>query len=343
MRKLLAQKRCCRLLCLLCALVLCLAIAGCKKDEEKKEAAAESSGTEAPLTAEKPKAPEKPEEQQKSYALSEPEKPATEQEQARAVLVVEYANKTDKAFATSCGQEPARIMAGVLLYKQEFDAFVIGDKQGDHCLRRQLSVPKDAFSEEETKALNASLGKMDEQRTAMRQDYDKLCAYIADPEIVDNGARGDELTKQIGGHMKSYAEAVVAYRDVLDKASLEAQNILLKGHPLKDHVLIAMDIASLIHKQADAISLSEPDPDKMDAPLAQLEEKITTADRLPFPIAGTPEMYYRHFLKEASKMAALFRTGQKESFHKTIRTELNTGWEECSRQYNKFVDAVNGL
>ncbi len=342
MRKVLAQKICGRLLCLLCALVLCLALAGCKKDEEKG-AASESSKTEAPLAAETPKAPEKPEDQQKSYALSEPEKPASEQEQARAVLVVEYANQTDKAFATPCGQEPARIMAGVLLYKQEFDAFVIGDKQGASCLRKQLAVPKDVFSEEEAKSLNDSLEKMDEQRTAMRQDYDKLCAYVADPEIVDNGARGDELTKQIGGHMKSYAEAVVAYREVLDKASLEAQNILLKGHPLKDHVLIALDIASLIHKQADAISLSEPDPDKMDAPLAELEEKITTADRLPFPIAGTPEMYYRHFLKEASKMAALFRTGQKESFHKTIRTELNTGWEECSRQYNKFVDAVNGM
>ena len=54
-------------------------------------------------------------------------------------------------------------------------------------------------------------------------------------------------------------------------------------------------------------------------------------------------MHYRHFLKEAAKMAALFRTGQKESFHKKIRTDLNAGWEECSRQYNQFVDAVNGL
>ncbi len=342
MRKLSARKLGCstwlRILCLLCALALCLVIAGCKKDEEK------GSGQESSVTEPAGRADaSKPESQNKSYALSEPEKPASEEEQARAVSIVEYANQSDKAFASPCGQEPAHIMAGVLLYKQEFDAFYIKDRLGDRCLRKQLALPKDVFSKEDAKALNDSLEKMDEQRTAMRKEYDKLCAYIADPEIVDNGAKGDALTSQIGTHMKSYAEAVIAYRNVLEKASLEAQNILLKGHPLKDHVLIALDIANLIHKEAEAISLSEPDPEKMDASLAQLEEKITTADRLPFPIAGTPEMYYRHFLKEAAKMAALFRTGQKESFHKKIRTDLNAGWEECSRQYNQFVDAVNGL
>ena len=342
MRKFSAQKVCARALCLLCALVLCLGFAGCKKDEEK------GSGQEASVAgpagkADGTKAAEKAEGQLKSYALSEPEKPASEEDQDRAMRLVEYANQSDKAFATPCGQEPAHIMAGVLLYKQEFDAFYLKDRQGESCLRKQLAVPKDVFSDEDTKSLSDSLEKMDEQRTAMRKEYDKLCAYIADPEIVDNGAKGNALTDQIGRHMKSYAEAVIAYRKVLEKASLDAQNVLLKGHPLKDHVLIALDIANLIHKEAEAISLSEPDPEKMDAPLAELEEKITTADRLPFPIAGTPEMHYRHFLKEAAKMAALFRTGQKESFHKKIRTDLNAGWEECSRQYNQFVDAVNGL
>lgn len=342
MRKFPVQKLCARALFLLCALVLCLGIAGCKKDEEKGSGQ-EASVTEPAGRDDNSRTAEKPESQLKSYALSEPEKPASEEDQARAVRIVEYANQSDKAFATPCGQEPAHIMAGVLLYKQEFDAFYIKDRQGERCLRKQLAVPKDVFSEEDAKALSDSLEKMDEQRSAMRKEYDKLCAYIADPDIVDNGAKGNALTDQIGTHMKNYAGAVIAYRNVLEKASLDAQNVLLKGHPLKDHVLIALDIANLIHKEAEALSLSESDPERMDASLAQLEEKITTADRLPFPIAGTPEMHYRHFLKEAAKMAAMFRTGQKESFHKKVRTDLNAGWEECSRQYNQFVDAVNGL
>ncbi len=328
------------LFCLLLSLlVLSLALFGCKSDKEE-EAKPQNASSEKADKGSAAKDAQKGD--VKSYALSEPQAPASEEERDHAAQVVEYANNADGFFSKqSCAQEPARIMAGVLLYKQEYTAIVIGDKQPEACLRKGLGVPDGLFSEEDAKTINTTLEKMDRQRTSMRSVYDKLCEYIQDPEIVDNGAKGASYTKKIGEYMVGYAKNVTEYRKVVQKAALDAQAVLLKGHPLHDHVLLAMDIASIIRSQAEVIALSEPDPAELDAPLASLEEKITTADRLPFPMAGAPEMYYRHFLKEAAGMAALFRTGQKEAFHTKVREDLNKGWADCQKQYNLFVDEIN--
>ncbi|MDO5535992.1 MAG: hypothetical protein Q4F72_00475 [Desulfovibrionaceae bacterium] len=341
---------------LLVLLALGLSTLGGCREGEKPAADRQESATQAERQSEAAPAPEAERRDggeeaaqaassgRRVYALSEPGEPASPEERARALRIVDYANRVDRTFNDACGQEPAQIMAGVLLYKQEYDAFLLAAKPSPaNCLRRALGVPKNLFTEQDGKSMNDSLSEMDAQRTAMRKTYEQLCDYVADLEIRDDGVRGAKLSREIGEHLVRYARASSAYRAVLDREATAAQDALLRDHPLRDHVALAMQITSIVQQQAGTISLADPDPGSLEAPLNELEDKIRTAGRLPFPIAGEPEMRYRHFLREAERLAAVLRAGQLESFHSKVRQDLNEAWQACRRQYNLFVDAVNAL
>lgn len=294
------------------------------------------------VEAEKAPAGEKPLPKRQVYALSEPGEPATPEERDKAVQVIDYANRVDKVFMDSCGQEPAQIMAGVVLYKQAYDAFLLPAKPSPAtCLRKALTAPAEGFSSEERAELHKALEEMDVLRTSMRTLYGQLCEYVADDTIIDDGARGQKLSRQIGERLVRYASSHGNFLKVLDKAASSAQDVLLRDHPLRDHVALATQIGTVIQQQASVISLQDPDPGSLEQPLRDLEEKITTAGRLPFPIPGEPEMYYRHYLREAEKLVAILRVGQLQSFHSQVRADLNAAWQACRRQYNLFVDAVN--
>ncbi len=277
----------------------------------------------------------------KSYLLSAPEPPAPPAERARALGVIDYANTVDGELSEGCGQEAAQVMAGLVLYRQEYDAFRLPASGGEQCLSRKLTPPKDVFNPETAAAMTKSLADMDRERAAMRKSYDELCAYVADLDLKDNGAQGRKLSETIAGRLGSYARAASVYHEVLDRESRAAQDLLLRGHPLRDHVGAALDIAALVRRMADDIAYAEPDPAVLDKPLAELEEELHTASWLPFPIAGEVEMHYRHFLKHAARAAASLRQGQVASFTPEVRQGLNEAWQAAKQEYNRFVDAVN--
>ncbi len=277
----------------------------------------------------------------KEYALSEPGSPATPEERARAVRVIEYANSLDEILSGPCSQDPARVLAGIMLYDREYDVFLLSGKAAPaDCLRKALQPPDDVFSAESVDAINMSLTDMDNARAAMRKDYEELCVYVADTAIVDNGVRGEKLTHRIREQLMNYVDASQRFHAAVDREAGAAQDTLLRDHPLRDHVACAMAISAAIRQQAEVIGLSEPDPALLDKPLADLDEKILTAGRLPFPIPGVVEMHYRHYLKEARNVVASMRKGQTEAFHPGVRAEINQAWQACAREYNLFVDAV---
>ena len=337
--------------CALLLILVCLLFAGCldfAQDKEKKAAVStqevqtQTSANAEPAPAATPSA--KPEERVVSvYALSTPLPPASPEELDLAQRQVDYANRADKGLTSLCGRYPLLIMMGVQEYRDSYTTLSFGrEAPAATCLARAITPPKGLFSAEDSEALRTHIATMDRQRESMRRNYASLRAYVKDTSIVDDGKKGRQLTGQIEKSYLAYAAALEAYKTLLDARAAQAQDVILRDHPLRDHVQLATDMVSILRRVADGLEVTDPDPASLDEPIARLRADITRAERLPFPIAGATEMYYRNFLKDARSLLALLLRGQLESFHPDVRTALNSQWASCRQKYNAFVDALAG-
>lgn len=322
----------------LAAGLLCLGLCGLggcfDGDEPSSERSANATAAkEAPAPA--------PAQPVRVYALSDPLPPASPEEAAKAQAVVDYVNRVGRELTGLCGRYPALIMLGVEEYRNTYGTLDFGtDAPSATCAARGLSPKKGVLGEEDEKKAEEALTAMDRLRGSMRADYEALRRYVANPDIVDDGRKGRALVASIEKSWKAYGAAMEDLHTLLDARAGEAQATLLRGHPLRDHVLLAGEVVGIFRRQADRLALGDPDPGSLDAPLKTLEEDITRGERLPFPVAGEPEMHYRTFLKDARAMTEILKRGQLESFHRKVRDELNARWVECRAHYNAFVDAL---
>ena len=278
------------------------------------------------------------------YALSDPLPAASPEELARAQAMVDYANMSGRVLSSLCGGYPFLLMTGVAEYRQNYATLSFGiEPPSAQCAWKELKPPKDLLgSEAAEQDLEKALQQMDCQRESMRKDYEKLRDYVADTSIVDDGVLGRRLCSSIEKAYRAYAAALESYQSRVDEEAAKAQDTMLRDHPLRDHVRLAMRMVSLIRRQADRIAVAEPDPASLEEPIRVLAEDLDLAEHLPFPMPGEPEMYYRQFLKGVRAMLAIFRRGQLESFHEGVRQSLNEEWNACKGRYNAFVNALAG-
>ena len=324
---------------LLVLLALCLLLAlfsGCREEsgEEKKPEAVKT--VQAPPVEE-----QKSEEKVAVYALSAPLPPASAEELAVAQRRVDYANIADRELSSLCGRYPQLIMLGVEEYRNSYTTLGFGkDKPSATCMAYAIAPARGVFEPEETAELKRLLAEMDRLRQDMDRDYESLREYVKDTSIVDDGRLGRKLAAQIEKSYRTYAQSLEKYRSMVESRAAQAQDTILRDHPLRDHVRLATDMVSILRRIADGLEVTDPDPASLDEPIARLREDITRAERLPFPVPGATEMHYRHFLKDARGLLALLLRGQIESFHTEVRTSLNAQWSSCRKKYNAFVDAL---
>ena len=275
------------------------------------------------------------------WVLSEPGPAPSPEELAKAQRMVDYANLADRTMAGLCGRYTDFFKLGLAEYASSFSTLGFGvDKPRAGCLTRALSPSDDLFPDGERARAVKDLETMDALREEMSREYEALRAYVKDGELVDDGKRGRQLVQRIETLLAQYADSLEDYLALVDRAAAEAQDVMLTAHPLRDHVRLATDMVSVIRKVAERIALHDPDPGWLDVPMANLDEEIERAWRLPFPVAGEVEMHYRQFLKAARGLADLMRQGQLESFHPEVRKAMNERWSVCLAEYNAFVDAL---
>ena len=322
---------------LLSVFLLCfmLALSACGGDEEKS--ASGSAGVADAAESSDRGAGEKV----RVWALSEPGPAPAPEELAKAQRMVDYANLADRTMAGLCGRYTDFFKLGLAEYASSFSTLGFGvDKPQASCLKKALSPSGDLFPDEERARAVKDLETMDALREEMSKEYEALRAYVKDGDLVDDGKKGRQHVKRIETLLAQYADSLEDYQALVDGAAAEAQDVMLKEHPLRDHVRLATDIVSVIRKVAERIALRDPDPGWLDVPMANLDEEIELAWRLPFPVAGETEMHYRQFLKAARGLVELMRQGQIESFRPEVRQAMNERWSVCLAEYNAFVDAL---
>ena len=235
-----------------------------------------------------------------------------------------------------------KIMRMVEEYRTLFAADrIAGPEPAQDCAVKGVPVPEAAmFGEENAAAMSSDLKTMDQASRSMQEKYRQLQNYVQDRKIRDDGQKGDQLSGEITDSYALFRDARVHFLKIMNAKAEEAQDTLLRSSPLRAQVRMARRIFEDFRQCAEFISAGEPDQNAMTTLVDKAAADITTAENLPFPVAGAAEMTYRTYLKGARAVEAAFRRGISESFHAPVRVAINTAWQECGAEYNSFVDAM---
>lgn len=323
-------------------LFVILALAGgCRDDGEQKP----GSGQEPAAQAESsfPARQDQPAGETKVYPLTLPGQEASPAERKSAQEAVDYANAAGSVIVDGvCGRYPMHIMRMVEEYRTLFEADrIAGPAPAPGCAAKGVSAPPAAmFGEKNAAAMADDLKAMDSASQSMQEKYRDLQAYVRDRKLKDDGQKGDQLSGDISDAYKKFQAARGHFLEIMDAKAEDAQDVLLRGSPLRAQVRMARRIFGDFRKCAEFITAGEPDQNAMAGLVDRAAADITTAENLPFPVSGEAEMTYRAYLKEARAVEAAFRRGISESFHAPVRTAINTAWQQCGDGYNRFVDAM---
>ena len=330
----------------LSALIACLVfVGGCRDDSQQKgtsEQAASEQQEQTQARGEEPAA-KTASGSAEVYPLTQPGPEATPEEQASAQEAVTYANTAGSVIVDGvCGRYPMQIMRMVEEYKTLFAADrIAGPEPAQDCAVKGVPAPEAAmFGEENAASMSADLKTMDQASRSMQEKYRQLQSYVQDRKIRDDGQKGDQLSGEITASYALFRDARRHFLKIMNAKAEEAQDTLLRSSPLRAQVRMARRIFEDFRQCAEFISAGEPDQNAMAALVDKAAADITTAENLPFPVAGVVEMSYRTYLKGARAVEAAFRRGISESFHAPVRVAINTAWQECGAEYNSFVDAM---
>jgi len=215
------------------------------------------------------------------------------------------------------------------------------DPEQDDILARRLVPPAGLLTPEQTQTLAASVKTMDKAYSSMRADYRSLEKYVADASIRDDGVKGKSLGASIAKAYASFIAARATYMDTVNAEAAPAEEMLLRGHPLKRQILAAGRIFSVFVKTAELLTPENPDRAALQAQRQKLAEALAEGSRPPFMAAPDLERLYRAFLQAATVYATGFDKGLEEEFYASLRLEMNNAALQGRAAYNEFVSAAN--
>lgn len=326
---------------LLLCVALCLTLAACdsgkKEDVPGNKPVAETGDAAGAKKAASDVAPSE---------ASAPEQPAPSSEELdRADSLVAFSNGVSMALSSGRYAQADVLMAYTKYYLAEWNLAKRPsvNPSEDDALARRLVPPPHLFTPEEEKALASHVQSMDKSLSSMRADYRALEKYVEDVSIQDDGAKGRQLGSSIAKAHAAYISARDAYLGIVEAKAAPAEELLLRGHPLKRQIQAADNIFGVYLKTAELLTPEKHDRDALVALRKKLAENIEDGSRPPFMASPEAERPYREFLRHAAQYAASFDRGLNEGFHNTVRQELNNAALASRAAYNDFVRVANRL
>ena len=200
---------------------------------------------------------------------------------------------------------------------------------------------KGLFSAEVEAHLAQWVTDMDKSLDAMLADYKALEKYVRDDSIRDDGAQGKKLAASLGAAHATFMAARDSYLEVVEARAAQAEDVLLRDHPLQRQIVAAEKIFSLFRKAAGLLGPEKPDKEALEQLRQELESAIALAGRPPFPASPELERVYRAFLKEAALFPQGLARGLSEGFYSPLRRDLNSIVGRSREAYNAFARAAN--
>lgn len=269
--------------------------------------------------------------------------PLSAEERTQADKLVEFSNAATSALTEGYYALPDALLDNAREYLQEWRLAPrphARTAQRDAAARR-LTPAGGLFPAEAEAQLAQSVKDMSKALDSMLAEYRALEKYVADDTIRDDGAQGKKLVQNLRNAHAVFLAARKSFLETVEARAAQAENLLLREHPLKRQIVEARKIFSLFRQAGDLLAPEEPDGTALEQLRGHLEDSLALAGRPPFPAAPQVERAYRAFLKEAALFSQKLAQGQREGFHSRIRRELNESVARSREAYNAFVRAAN--
>jgi len=325
---------------IICTLMLVLSLtmllAACKSDKKEEGDSKPAEQSAVAPKAETPPAVEQPQE------ASPPPSPA---ELDRADRLVAFSNAASTALAAGRYAQADVLIAYTKYYLAEWQLAKRPaiNPDGDDALARRLVPPVGLFTPEQTKKMAASVQDMNKAIASMRADYHQLEKYVEDAEVQDDGAKGRSLGASIAKAHAAFVVARDAFMQIVEGEAAPAEDMLLRGHPLKRQIQAAERIFAVFGKTATLLTPEKPDREALQNLRQELASALADGGRPPFMAAPDLERRYRGFLKQASRYAELFDNGLEAEFYAPLRFEMNNAALASRAAYNDFVRDANQM
>ncbi len=207
--------------------------------------------------------------------------------------------------------------------------------------KKAMHPPKGIFNEKEEAALAAAFQEMDQALGSMLKDYTSLEQYVADDSIRDNGKEGKKLGKKIADNHSRFMKARKTWLEMVDARAEQAQEILLREHPLERQILDASKMFSIFREITALLVPENTDKSAVSALRQNLDQVLADAKRPPFPASPQLEREYRGYLKTVDKYLQSLDAGLKEGFFTPQKKILTTDVINCHNAYNSFAKLAN--
>lgn len=329
-------------LVLLCCFWLALALTACGSGDEDK--AGKTAGESAPAASAEPSAAPSlvPEAAETAPAVPASLPPATPEEKARADRMVDFYNTAAAALSGGWYGLPDVLLNNARAYLEDWRLAArpaVRGARGDAA--RGLAPAKGLFPAATEAQLAQWVRDMDKALDAMLADYKSLERYVKDDSVIDDGVRGKKLVESLGASHAVFMAARDSYLEIVEARAAQAEEVLLRDHPLQRQIVAAEKIFSLFRKAAGLLGPEKPDKEALEKLRRELESVLAKAGRPPFPASPELERSYRAFLKEAALFPEGLARGLAEGFYSPLRRDLNSIADRSREAYNAFARAAN--
>ena len=326
---------------LFCCLCLTFALAACGSDDDQKSGTA--AGQSAPASPDAvPSSPGTAASASSVVPAPVSRPPATPEEKTQADRMVAFYNTAAGVLAGGWYGQPDALLTNVRAYLEDWRLAprpAVRGARGEAA--KGLAPAKGLFPAEVEARLAQWVTDMDKALEELLADYKSLEKYVRDDSIRDDGARGKKLAASLGAAHATFMAARDSYLEVVEARAAQAEDVLLRDHPLQRQIVAAEKIFSLFRKAAGLLGPEKPDKEALEQLRQELESAIALAGRPPFPASPELERIYRAFLKEAALFPQGLARGLAEGFYSPLRHDLNSIAGRSREAYNAFARAVN--
>lgn len=257
----------------------------------------------------------------------------------KAEKIIEFHNRSHTALASGYYAIPDSLIDYVGKYRSDFRLPPHKLPSGKKAAQDKLMPARGLFTEQEAADLAKAQQDMDRTLAELLNDFHDLEAYINDPEIMDDGKKGEELSRKIISGHSQFIKARKSWLEIVEARAANAEKILLEEHPLRRQILCAHKILNQIRETELLINADSA------SALPELSRSVRELTRLaktpPFQGAPQHERIFREFLKKVDSWRHILDRGLKEGLHTSQKREIAKAAKEAVTTYNAFARAMN--
>lgn len=182
--------------------------------------------------------------------------------------------------------------------------------------------------------MRRTLAEMEKQGAALRK-------YALDDSIVDDGVQGKKLLRRMRAAHGEFAKARDALLVLVRERGRQAEDVVLRGHPLKEAVSTARFLFSRFVLGSVLLREANPADVTVNGWRTEMEEALAGARARTRGMTPEERTLWLAFVDKAAVFPRLVAQGQEDTFSNETRRQLNLALQESQEAYNAFVAAYN--